>query len=90
MTTIYMLLGIQLVVQAHNYQGGGGGGGGGSGGLLCPVLKIRKKLPHFVKNALIVFIFEFAQIFHSKCSFKSIQEKKLPNFSMRGLFSWCF
>ena len=83
MTTIYMLLGIQLVVQAHNYQGGGGG-------LLCPVLKIRKKLPHFVKNALIVFIFEFAQIFHSKCSFKSIQEKKLPNFSMRGLFSWCF
>ena len=30
----------------------------GRGGLPCPILKIRKKCPDFVKNSLIVPIFE--------------------------------
>ena len=30
------------------------------------------------------------EIFHTKCSFKSISEKKLQNISPRGHFFWCF
>ena len=58
--------------------------------LSCPFLKIEKIALILKTKALIVSIFEFFQIFHSKCSFKSIQEKKIPNFSLRALFFLCF
>ena len=32
--------------------------GGWGGGLLCPIFKIEKKCPDFIKNALTVSIFE--------------------------------
>ena len=61
---------------------------GGGGDLLCPFLKsvnqpwFRKRKPWLCPS--------LDWIFHSKCCFKSIQEKKLQTFSLWRLLTICF
>ena len=86
--SIYLLKYLLNFFSKFSVQLGRQLGERGEGDHASPILKIRKKCPDFVKNALIVSIFELK--FSIQNVVLRVSRKKLPNFSLRGPFSWCF
>ena len=55
-------------------------GAEGAGGLLYPFLRIKKVSLFWKKGSVSI-------LFHLKCSFRSIKDKRLSNISLRAFFS---